>query len=204
MTGLREGRIFITGTGRAGTTFLVTLCTSLGLDTGFGTALPPGQYATAARAGLELDPFDLNGPRIVKNPALCDRLDAVLAAGIKVAHIVVPVRDFGEAARSRLYVQRMVTGSIDGRPVHGGLRDTKVGAQQRQVLESKFATLVESAVRNDIPLTFLSFPRLAQDADYLYEKLAFMLGDISRERFREVYTAEVRPQLIHDFSGQSS
>ena len=41
----------------------------------------------------------------MKSPFLCDKLDEVVASGIQVAHIVVPIRDFSAAAMSRRRIQ---------------------------------------------------------------------------------------------------
>ena len=81
---LRPGRLYISGTGRAGTTFLMQLFTELGLDTGFKRVSDNKSYFPTARAGLEQDLFDRKGPRIVKSPFLCDHVDDVLAAGFKI------------------------------------------------------------------------------------------------------------------------
>ena len=52
----RRGRILISGTGRAGTTFLVQLLTELGLDTGYSDPERVAMtYSEQARAGLEWD-----------------------------------------------------------------------------------------------------------------------------------------------------
>jgi hypothetical protein len=66
----------ISGTGRAGTSFLVQLLTYLELDTGFteDTLI----LDKNARAGLELDILSRNAPYIVKKPWLCDTIIDVL------------------------------------------------------------------------------------------------------------------------------
>src|SRR5688572_28074547 len=94
--------IIISGTGRAGTTFLLQLLTELGLDTGF----PKGQVLdTNSRAGMELDIRDSHAPYVIKSPWLCDYLDDVLQGGeIIVYHAIIPVRDLYAAAQSRRHV----------------------------------------------------------------------------------------------------
>ena len=67
--------IIISGTGRAGTTFLVQLLTELGLDTGFPRAV--SQTDANSNAGMELDIRDIKAPYIIKNPWLCDYLDEI-------------------------------------------------------------------------------------------------------------------------------
>jgi hypothetical protein len=194
------GRVYITGTGRAGTTFLVDLLTRLGLDTGFNDRRTDAAYFSDARAGLEKDIFDRNGPEIVKNPRLCDQVDAVLGAGISIRHILVPVRDFESAAASRRFAQRQATGSEQGKPVRGGLWDTRDGAAQESVLHRKFATLMEAIARNDIPFTLLSFPRLANDGHYLFRKLRPCFPKLVETDFLRTFEDTARPELIHEFS----
>ena len=102
-----KGRIYISGTGRAGTTFLVQLLSHLGLDTGLRSEDQSRRYSPIARAGLEVDIFDPAGPTIVESPFLCDQVDEVVASGIRIAHVVIPVRDFSAAAASRRFVPRL-------------------------------------------------------------------------------------------------
>jgi len=198
------GRVYITGTGRAGTTFLVDLLTRLGLDTGLDRGGKDAVYFADARAGLEKDIFDRNGPEIIKNPRLCDQLDAVLGSGIAIRHILIPIRDFASAAASRRFAQREATGSENGRPVRGGLWDTRDGESQEAVLHEKFATLMEAIARNDIPFTLLSFPRFAKDGPYLFEKLRLCFPDLSEGHFLQTFEDTARPELIHKFGSAPS
>ncbi len=79
--------IIISGTGRAGTTFLVQLLTELGLNTGFPNS--QAQIDPNCNAGMEVDIRDPNAPYIVKSPWLCDYLDEVLGnRGIVIDHPV--------------------------------------------------------------------------------------------------------------------
>lgn len=192
-----SAKILITGSGRAGTTFLVQLLTALGLDTGFG-AKTDGSYFPKARAGLEKDVFDPDAPKVIKSPFLCDQIDEVVARQIEIEHVVVPIRAFHEAAESRRKVQGATTGQRDGNAVAGGLWGT-TRADEQPVLEHKFATLMESLTRHDIPTTLVSFPRLVKDADYLYGKLVALIPGISIGEFRQAHAAVARPELVSNF-----
>ena len=68
--------VIISGTGRAGTTFLVQLLTALGLDTGFDS--PTSGIFENCRAGMEWDLRHPNAPYIIKNPWLCDYLHEIM------------------------------------------------------------------------------------------------------------------------------
>ncbi|AZO09177.1 hypothetical protein EJ074_08670 [Mesorhizobium sp. M3A.F.Ca.ET.080.04.2.1] len=194
---LHTKRIFISGTGRAGTTYLVQLLTKLGLDTGTWT---DDEYFPNARAGLERHIFDLNAPQIVKSPFLCEQVDAVLAAGVAIDHVIIPIRRLEDAAASRILVQQ----ATPGKNVKGGLWDTEVPEAQIEVLRRKLTSLIEALVRHDIPMTLLSFPRSATDAPYLYRKLSPLIPNMEESFFNRVFAEVARPNLIHDFSAPNS
>lgn len=202
--------MFITGTGRAGTSFLLQLLTDLGLDTGFSKEvkrmfqggsddLTVSAYNEIARAGFERDLFDPKNPFIVKSPFLCDQVDSVLEAGIAIGHLIIPVRNLIDAAESRRHVQFLTMGNTNGSGVVGGLWDTENGQEQEAVLGAKLARLIEAGVRHDIPMTFLNFPRLVRDPDYTFEKLRFLLPLMRRRTFHRIFTARAKPELVHEF-----
>jgi hypothetical protein len=210
---MNKSHIVISGTGRAGTTFLIQLLTHLGLDTGFDSntmeVLPTARDARIgpmdlfpiARAGLEMDIRAANAPHIVKTPFLCDLAEEVLASSVRIEHAIIPIRRFEAAAASRAHVQKLTTGSADRtRKAPGGLWDTDKADNQVGVLRLKFTKLIEVLVRHDIPMTFLWYPRLVRDPDYLYSKLNFLLGDIDLASFRMVFNRIVRPEWIHQFT----
>ena len=210
---MTRSHVIISGTGRAGTTFLVQLLTHLGLDTGFDrdtmevlpkardARLGPMDLFPMARAGHEMDIRHAQAPYIVKTPSLCDLAGEVLASSVRIEHAIIPVRQFDAAAASRAHVQTLTTGNADGEEkVSGGLWDTAEAHHQADVLRQKFTTLIEMLVRHDIPITFLSYPRLVRDPDYLYAKLRFLLGDIDLGSFRAGFNKIVRPEWVHKFT----
>ena len=69
--------ILITGTGRAGTTFLVELLTNLGLETGFDSSTIATKKNKIARAGLEHTFKNSNCPYVVKDPNFFEYADEV-------------------------------------------------------------------------------------------------------------------------------
>lgn len=195
---MSRSHVVISGTGRAGTTFLVNLLTRLGLDTGYQPDTI--DFPLGSRSGLEMDIRDPKAPYIVKSPFLCDLAEEVLASSVRIDHAIIPVRQFEAAAASRIHVQKLTTGSPDGKSVWGGLWATDKAAEQADVLRFKFTNLIETLVRHDIPMTFLSYPRLVRDSDYLYRKLGFLLGDIDLERFRRTFNEIIRPEWVHQFT----
>lgn len=195
---MTKHHLIISGTGRAGTTFLVQLFTALGLDTGFTD--PASDLNPNCDAGMEWDIRRADAPYIVKSPWLCDHLDEVLAGGrVRVDHALVPVRDLYAAAESRRDVARRTDKTLFDGDVPGGLWHTDEPARQEAVLAEQLYKLIYALTERDIPVTLLHFPRLARDPEYLFGKLEFMLNGISRASFLGTYSRVARPELIHEF-----
>jgi len=191
--------LIISGTGRAGTTFLVQLLTKLNFDTGFSQQT--GTVHANCNAGMELDIRQANAPYIVKNPWLCEHLAKLLDSHqVVVDHAIVPIRDLFSAAESRRDVTRRTDPSLyPDRKVPGGLWRTVDPIAQEEVLTSSFYKLVFTLTKFDIPTTFLYFPRLILEPVYLYAKLPFLFATIHYSLYLEAYYEIARPELIHDF-----
>jgi hypothetical protein len=198
---MSKHHLVISGTGRAGTTFLVQLLTELGLDTGFPDP-SSGVYANC-NAGMEWDISHPDAPYIVKSPVLCEFLDDVLRDGRTVIdHVVVPMRDLYAAAESRRDVTRRADLALWGAAVPGGLWHTDQPEHQEAALAIQFHKLIETVAKHDVPITLLHFPRFIHDPQYLYEKLKNGTGIISGiefESFCPAFRRVARPDLIHEF-----
>jgi hypothetical protein len=192
--------IIISGTGRAGTTFLVRLLTELGLDTGF----PKDQKIDPnSRAGMELDIRDGHAPYIIKSPWLCDYLDDVLEGGeIIVDGAIIPMRDLYSAAESRRYV----AGTANPNPgdVPGGLWHTTDPEDQERILTGQLYKLIYALAKHDVPVNLLLFPKLVYDPEYLYKKIKFLLGDLEYDAFQKIFQMISRPKLVHDFASSDN
>lgn len=209
----RRSHIVISGTGRAGTTFLVELLSHLGLDTGFA----PGRIAQAknaiARAGLEHDIRQPDCPRVVKNPWFCDYAQEVFERhDLRVEHLFIPMRDIDAVAQSRRHVhdghlatlsgwQRLRALLNPGRLAGGLVRTRSVapGVQER-LLEQQFYRLVMAATTANVPTTFLRFPRMVMDPIYLYDKLRPILDGLPFAAFEQVFARVANPALVHRFT----
>ncbi len=197
---MRE-HIIITGTGRAGTSFLIQLLSYLQFDTGFQyDDLPLDEVA---RAGLETK-LSPTAPHIIKTPWYCDHMDEALAdTSVSIAHVIIPVRLFEAAAESRIRVQRERTGRDDkaegSAVVPGGLWRTQRSSEQTTVCRQKFTGLMEVLLRHDVPFTCLWYPRLARDPAYLHRKLAGVLPLPSIETFEAAFSRVVRPEWVSRF-----
>jgi hypothetical protein len=103
----QAGHLFIAGTGRTGTSFLVRYLSELGLDTHIsrnGCA----HWDSNANAGLEDAPLASGAgqlPYVVKSPWIGEYIDQILAKReIKIDAVIVPMRDLMEVAASRTIV----------------------------------------------------------------------------------------------------
>jgi hypothetical protein len=178
--------ILIAGTGRAGTSFLVRYLAELGLDTHLGHGDNPG-WDEDANAGLEEMPFlaaDTDLPYVIKSPWLYQFIDDLLADGTFVPDaVVIPVRDLVEAAESRCIIeQRAIHQKTpwmgrSGRSweewgeVPGGVIYSLNPIDQGRLLAVGFHHLVQRLVTADVRIIFLAFPKIIEDATYLFEKL---------------------------------
>ncbi|HEY2784441.1 MAG TPA: hypothetical protein VGJ05_05645 [Fimbriiglobus sp.] len=195
-----RNHVIISGTGRAGTTFLVQLLTALGQSTGYKdfSAVAPN-----CDGGMESDLRKPDAPYFVKDPWLCDSLGDILKNGdVVIDHALVPVRDLYSAAESRRDVSRRTGPDVYaafGPVVPGGCWPTDRQEEQESVLARKFYALLEALAAHDIPLTLLQFPRLAVDSDYLFRKLSFCLPKVGYDAFVRAFRTTSRPDKIHSF-----
>jgi hypothetical protein len=190
----------ISGTGRAGTTFLVQLLTALKLDTGFQDI--DSHIFQDSQAGMEWDIRSPDAPYIVKSPWLADYLLEVLAAGTCVIdHAFVPVRDLYAAAASRARVTAVRDLGLYPEPqsAPGGLWHTDDPTKQSDVLTGQLYKLIHALVKYDVPHTFLYFPQIIHEPDYLYHKLTPVLDGLNYETFLSAFHEVAKPELVHTF-----
>ncbi len=203
--------IVISGTGRAGTSFLVELLTHLGLETGYQPKDVAKHKCQTARAGLEHDIRRSDAPYIVKSPWFCDYADEVLQRDdISIEHVLIPMRDLRAAAESRRFVtttalstmtviQRLRT-HIFSTAVAGGMWHTSQPIQQEVVLLEQIYKLLLSLSDTAIPVTLLRYPLLVSDAGYLFRKLQPILGLVQQPEFEAVFQRIADPSLVHRFN----
>jgi hypothetical protein len=205
------GKVFITGPGRSGTSFLVQLLTRLGCDTGY----EPGaeDFHDEVRAGCEIDimanvqddpawkvrsAFE-HSPRIIKGPGWAYFLKLMIQRGVvEIDHVVMPLRDLTDAASSRLSAGldflvdddefMIVTG---GDKLH----------HQENVLAMIAGKVLEACYLYEIPLTLMHFPLIVEDEEYCYRKVSEFCDDINRGEFAEVWGGLADPQKIQIHQG---
>ena len=207
--------VVITGTGRAGTSFLVELLTHLGLETGFDPRTVGEYRKKTNRAGLEHDVRATDSPYVVKDPAFCDYAAEVLRRkDIAIRHVIVPMRDLREAVNSRMLVHSTVVtrlppwkrliSRIRQRKVGGGLWDASTEQEQEIVLLEKVYCLLLALSDVAVPVTLLRFPRLAEDSRYLFQKLRPILEGTTFEKFQSAFAKTASPDLVHRFEASDS
>jgi hypothetical protein len=186
----QAGHLFIAGTGRTGTSFLVRYLSELGLDTHIsrhGCA----HWDSNANAGLEDAPLASGAgqlPYVVKSPWIGEYIDQILAKReIKIDAVIVPMRDLMEVAASRtivelraLYQTAPWMAELDETWENWGLTAGGVvfslnPIDQARILAVSFHRLVQRCVNADIPLVFVAFPRLIEDGEYLFNQLKAIL-----------------------------
>jgi len=191
--------VIISGTGRAGTTFLVQLLTELKLDTGFSD--PFAQVSENCNAGMEKDIRTPDAPYIVKSPWMCDYLDSFLEQeDVIIDYAIIPVRDLFSAAESRRVVAAQSPRGGKPNTVPGGLWDANIPEDQENILSKKLYSLIFTLVKYDIAHTFLIFPKFASDPVYLFSKLWFLLKGRRYETFQTAFNKVRKPGIIHSFT----
>lgn len=185
--------VIISGTGRAGTTFLVQMLTHLGKDTGF-TPYQSMQVDRASNAGLEYDLRTAEAPYVVKSPFICDYLEDFLVKNHLVAidYAIVPIRDLQDAAESRRFNAKLSPG-LPPQQVTGGLFGTDKPGEQERVLKQKLDTLLSVIEKHKIPVLKPEYPRLKDDPEYLFQQLSVVFPDIQRHVFDTAYKAVYQP-----------
>jgi hypothetical protein len=188
----------ISGTGRAGTTFLVQLFTVLGLDTGFAGAA--SDINENCNAGMEWDIRSEDAPYLIKSPWLCDYLDSVLSGGeIAIDCALIPVRDLFCAAESRRDVERRTDADLFPAGIPGGLWHTDEPEKQESILTEQFYRILHTLTRHDIPTVLLDFPRIVRDPHYLFKKIGSVIHGMEFGTFVSAFHKVVRPELVHSF-----
>lgn len=205
--------VMITGTGRAGTTFLVELLTHLGLDTGFSADSVEQKKHRLGRAGLEHDIRKDDSPYIVKSPWFCDYAEEVISRDdILIEHIFVPIRDLHAAAESRRHVSETglsnrtflarLKSLIKPKQFAGGVVhvNSSDSVKQEDVLLKQLYKLMLAISDAEIPVTLIRYPRLTKDSSYLFGKLKPVLQEIEFQSFQDTFNKVVRPDLVNSFS----
>lgn len=174
------GKVLITGTGRAGTSFLVQLLTNLGEDTGFQRGV---KLDSKCNAGLEQKEDSKH--RVIKNPEFALRIPDINKK-IEIEHIYIPIRELSKTALSRARI-----GSGDG-----GLWNASDLTSQEDFNARLFYKLINDCIRLEIEFTLIDFDKMTQNPDYLFSKI-YKSFNFIEEDFKACYYSLIDSSKIH-------
>lgn len=179
-------RVLVSGTGRAGTTFLMKILSFSGLDTGFDRSNWDRYVFPNCNGGLEMP---LEWPHfIIKNTRFLGQIQEIVKT-VDIQLFIIPVRNYSAAIESRIKNSFNANDFVFGS--NGGVfMDVKAwrGAQE-EYFNRMIASYVESMVKYQIPTIFLDFERMISDPHYLYVNLLqlFEAGNVTEAQFQEAY-----------------
>ncbi|WP_277187171.1 hypothetical protein [Caballeronia sp. BR00000012568055] len=175
--------LFIAGTGRAGTTFLVQYLTSCGLETQLSLH-PEARLNEHANAGLEDYPSKgAHLPYVIKSPWLYEFVDQLLERNdVTIDAVIMPMRDLVEAASSRVILEMRSRYGDDRLNddvrqwetwgwTPGGMVYSMNPIDQARLLALGFHDAVFALVKKQIPIVFVDFERMIADAEYAWSAL---------------------------------
>ncbi len=169
-------KILISGTGRCGTTFLILLLSLLGFDTGYTIKNFQYDISEACNSGMERT---LDSPHaVLKNPRFIEDISQIVQNPlIKIDYMIIPIRNYGKCANSRV---QLGTGN-------GGLWNATDYESQMAFFHKIMANYNYYMVKYDIPTIFIDFDRMIAQPEYVYEKLRPILGSTSYMLFLQSY-----------------
>lgn len=205
--------LLIGGTGRAGTSFLVRLLDALGMDTHLGRRGDKASWFDGVNAGLE-DIMVEGGPKVlpyvVKSPSLTEFVEPLLnREDIAIDGVIIPVRNLMDAAKSRcvqevaaihakapwMTKQPQVWRTWGFTP--GGVLASTDPHDQAEILAVGFFHLIDKLVAADIPIYFLSFPRMIYDPEYTYKRLRGCLPQtVTKEQVISAHSSVADPEKV--------
>lgn len=169
--------IIITSTGRSGTTFLMLIYSYLGFHTGFNENNFDSYVYQTCNSGLERGKEFIGRYEAIKSPSFLNKMDEINLQ--YVSWVVIPIRDFQKAAKSREFYTNQAGGLIG---------NAKNWCEQMTVFDNMIAKYLQDMVKFDIPTIFLDFEKMTQSVEYLFNKITpTFTKQISFEKFQDCY-----------------
>jgi hypothetical protein len=171
-------KIFITGTGRCGTTFLIKLFSFLDFETGYNRENYKNSISPNCNSGMEKmyrDNF-----YIIKNPQIINNISHIVKdTSVKIKTIIIPIRNYELSALSRVNHGRQ----------NGGLWNAVNQKTQIEFYNKIIANYVYYMTKYEINTIFLDFDKMTTDKSYLFDRIKHILGEknISFEIYSSVY-----------------
>lgn len=173
--------VVIAGTGRAGTSLLVRLMTECGFAT------PGKAWHGEARAGLEAR-VRAGGPlEVFKDPWFHEYFEELTPDIVQsIDPLIIPVRDRSHAVASRMVQDRGARleasprshawrSRTASRGIPGGIVVRASKAEVSAALGEGLWDVLEFALRRDVPIRLVHFPRFVSDFDHLWSSLGDVL-----------------------------
>ena len=158
-------KIYITGTGRCGTTFLIKLFTFLNFNTGFNELNYSKHIHKNCNSGMEKQYYD--NFNVIKNPTIIQNIKKIIDDKINIKYIIIPIRDYNKSAESRVLHNNK----------QGGLWNASNETEQILFYNKILSEYLFYMVKYDIPTIFLDFDRMINDKKYLFEKIQNILNE---------------------------
>ena len=171
-------KIYITGTGRCGTTFLIKIFSFLGLDTGFDKSNYTQYISKNCNSGME-KAYNKNFT-IIKNPGIIQNIGSIVRdPNVKIKAIIIPIRDYEISAESRVKYKR----------ANGGLWCATNKQTQLEFYNKLMANSVYYMTKYDLNTVFLDFDKMVLDKHYVFHKLQFIMDEykIDYDAFSQAY-----------------
>lgn len=170
-------KIYITGTGRCGTTFLIKIFSFLNFDTGFNLSNYEKFISTNCNSGMETV-YNANH-YIIKNPTIIQDIEKIINSDIKIKYVIIPIRDYMESAKSRTLHNNN----------NGGLWNAFNETEQILFYNKIMSEYLYWMVKYDIPTIFLDFNKMTTDKKYLYDKIQNILNEknIDFDTYSKIY-----------------
>ena len=182
-----EDKIYISGTGRSGTTFLMILFTFLNLPTGYA----PDTFkkfisGSGCNSGMERE---YKSPiKIIKCPDIITKIPEILKhPRIKIQWMIIPIRNYEESAKSRYQYKK------NG----GGLWKATNVEEQLAFYNKIMSEYLLHMVENDIPTIFIDFKKMVNDPSYLFHILEPIWKEfpkVNYESFQVAYEEATKHQ----------
>jgi hypothetical protein len=171
-------KIYITGTGRCGTTFLIKLFSFLNFDTGYNKDNYTNYISENCNSGMERKYND--DYHIIKNPNIIYNISLILQdTSIKIKLIIIPIRNYKLSAISRTNHKNKT----------GGLWNANDEKTQIQFYNKIISNYIFFMTKYEINTIFLDFDKMVNDKSYLFDKLKFIFHEknINFDMFSSIY-----------------
>jgi hypothetical protein len=153
-------KIYISGTGRCGTTFLIKLFTFLKFNTGYTKESYTRSIIKNCNAGMEKRYND--NYHVLKNPDFINKIETIVSdKSIHIEAFIIPIRDYDASAKSRIKYGNQA----------GGLWNASDEKTQIEFYHSVMAKYIRHMVKHEIKTIFLDFDTMVKDKRYLFDKL---------------------------------